>query len=55
MRPTTKLCGEPFNKGDPNSPRCIVALSEHAGRPHSAIRPDGTKVDWEQKPPAPKL
>jgi len=43
---TVELCGLPFDERSPRSPRCMVALHQHAGRPHTSFGPGGGKLEW---------
>jgi hypothetical protein len=49
-RETTPLCGQPWRPDDSKSPRCLVAKTAHAGRPHQAIRVDGRVLEWPVEP-----
>jgi hypothetical protein len=43
---TEKLCNQPYDPRNPKTPRCVVPQDDHAGKPHRALRADGTIVEW---------
>jgi hypothetical protein len=49
---TERLCNEAYEPDNPKSPRCVVPQATHGGKPHRALRLDGTVVEWG-KPPKP--
>jgi hypothetical protein len=46
---TVKLCSELLEPNNPRSPRCLLPAGHAGDKPHTAIGPDGRRVEWETK------